>query len=125
MFCFCFVYICSYERKYRRQEESCTSPTYEDIGQSNYDKRRSNAGPEIHLESHPKAYTGTENLRISGSTKEERAQCQTSREVCAVCRNSYTGFRSEYAAAYEGLEECSKQDPMIKNIVYDGAGDDC
>ena len=58
---------------------------------------------------------------MSGATEEERAQSQTSSGVCAVCRNSYTGFGGEYAAAYEGLEEGTKQGDMIKNAVYEGA----
>ena len=60
---------------------------------------------------------------MSGTTEEER-DCQTSSGLCAVCRNSYTGFHGEYAAAYDGLEECSKQENMIKNAVYEGAEED-
>ncbi|XP_072047768.1 scavenger receptor cysteine-rich domain-containing protein DMBT1-like [Amphiura filiformis] len=59
--------------------------------------------------------------RVSGSNREERAACETSREICQVCRNSYTDFILAGNSACSSTGNCDQKEDegWMKNCAYE------
>ncbi len=61
-----------------------------------------------------------EGSRVSGLTKDERDAAIHTKEICQVCRNSYTEFRT--ANPHRPKASSNKYEGWVQNSVYDSSG---